>query len=284
VSRIGDLAIAGAEKCEVHFLRLTQDFDWQEGDYGDSGSCYWGGRSAARTQILPDLGSWAALWHDSDGDGVARSWLVPWNGNMVLFNPYSRDDSVYSGVAQARILAFLWGESYREVELTANGEADGTLWINSRKGWAIGPAESLPSRVNFDVEEEEDFGCCERCHESFTYEDEGYMGPDGDLCEYCYNEYTCRCDDCQDTIWSDSVEERGDRNVCESCARDYAQCADCEEWFSPDDVEGADDDHEGGCCSECLEERIRDMWGRIREAHERYQFHLLDYEVYEVAA
>ncbi len=63
ISAIGNLARRHTVKAKDFIFDFTDAFDWEDGDFGDGGSCYWGGRRGART-MLADHNSLAIRFFD----------------------------------------------------------------------------------------------------------------------------------------------------------------------------------------------------------------------------
>ena len=237
IATVGTIAYENAEKSASHVLQFSRDFDWYAGDFGDGGSCFWGGREAARTHMLPELGAWAAcFFHTQDWDrGLARAWLVPYEDFVILFNPYSKD-SLYTGCEMTRIIAFHLGLTYRKLESLYNNDNDsGTLYINSATGWAIGTADKLPEGWDFKCEDLY-LTSCRRCGKSICDVDNEYPSPNDDevLCERCYSSYTFCCDHCGGICWDSSAVVMGnlDATLCEYCTENhYISCDRCGDWY-----------------------------------------------------
>lgn len=157
VSAIGNIARLHATKKQKYDLDFTDRFDWNDGDYGDNGSCYWGEHSGAKI-MLADHDSIAVRLYKTDDDqdcsmpirgyqyrdrkGYARAWIVfPHSATVytgggygkrtdrknfaIMYNTYGIES-----VRLARVLATHFGWSYTSIELTCNGSTSGMLWIN----------------------------------------------------------------------------------------------------------------------------------------------------------
>lgn len=232
---IGNIAYRNAERCSHHIFDFTQDFDWDDGDFGDEGSCFWGGREAARTEMLPSLNAYAVRFYRPDDEerGCARAWIVPvCEDYIILFNPYW-DFGNYDGYEMARILAFYWGCNYKKILLRNNGSTDETLYINAGAGYVIGDVDRAPS--SYDFECEDDGYCeytCEHCGIGMS-EDNAYCFHDDYLCYTCWCEETVECDSCYTRSWrEDATRIDGYGWVCSYCLQRYwSYCHDCEEYY-----------------------------------------------------
>ena len=65
---------------------ITKDVTWDEGDYGDSNSCYWSCHSLARLAIKRHM--YALIFKNINGKGCGRMWLQPRKEGILLFNSY----------------------------------------------------------------------------------------------------------------------------------------------------------------------------------------------------
>ena len=280
LAQVGNIAATHTEKRTEHVLDFTQHLDWSAGDYGDSGSCFWGGRRYART-MLADLGAYALRFYDPRDElrGVARSWLVPCYDHpdgefFMLFNAYSVGDYSYDALTQARILAFYLGLSYRKCpSLRNNNFCDNVLYINGGTGLSVGVPEIVAGVTAYDFgaaednhrcdEDEDEYTCC-ACGSELN-EDNQYCAGDGDddsYCETCFHERYFSCDRCGNYVWREDGEYTiftdSGAVYCGRCAGMYANyCEKCGENFQ---YEGsgrcAPGDYDGWYCESCYDERF----------------------------
>ena len=264
-------SIAGSSVADVS--RYTFDFDdridWYAGDFGDRGSCYWGDRSEARDMIR-DNGAFALRFFDEHGNGIARSWVSPWDdGTFILWNGYDGNcGNTLGTLAQARILAHLLGGTYRKVGLANNGDTCGTLYINSGVAYVIGDPEAVDEcddHIDFGWEEPACEHCCvcgDRVHEDYAH----YTDYDV-YCESCFDDRFGYCDECQETTRHEDLTYINGRDYCDYCRdRLFSQCEACDEWVRIEDCQCIDDsiycddcacDRYATCCG-CAEYVARD--------------------------
>lgn len=78
---------------------------------------------------------------------------------------------------------------------------------------------------------------------------------DEQWCEYCRDEYSYYCDDCNENYpGKPHMCDHNGRDICRGCARNYTDCAGCEEFFHNGDlVEGADSTHYCERCASHME-------------------------------
>ena len=238
LGKIGSLASQHTTKIDEFTFDFTSEFNWDDGDFGDAGSCYWGCRSKAR-DLLSENGGQAIRFFNGEGGarhGFARAWIMPHQDGLVCFNGYGMELSQI-----AHILAFHRGESYRKIRLANNDSADGLIWINGGSGFLIGQESAINGASRFDLHI--DSATCDNCGD-FSAE-LTRVGNGNCLCESCMEEYDY-CDDCQE-YQRDCTNVDG-RYVCESCLESYSMCEDCEEYHeNTTEVSG-----ERYVCDECL--------------------------------
>ena len=108
-----------------------------------------------------------------------------------------------------------------------------------------------------DCAEEMGYVQCQDCGEWFKAE-YGYEYEDEPLCESCYENNYCTCEDCGEIIpYCDAVAIHDSRRiivcyVCEDCAdNNYYQCEDCGRWFTENAV--YTDDYDNVVCTRCFD-------------------------------
>ena len=100
LAKAGEIAEANRDINGVSHWDITDDFAWTHGDYGDEGSCFWGGYSIAR-DIIQNQGGLAFRLYEN-GVGRARMFLMPIDpankeDNWIAFNAYSQIHSFSTG-------------------------------------------------------------------------------------------------------------------------------------------------------------------------------------------
>lgn len=228
--QIGNLARQHTEDRLVYSFEFVNRFDWDDGDFGDSGSCYWGSNSGA-IEILYEQGAMAILFYNADGDGYARAWFVDLTdseGIYVVFNGYGFASSPTRTIA--RIVAAFFGLAYKKIWLSNFGMDNGLLWINGGIGYVIGESERIQGVDRFDFEWPGGI-VCYNCG-TYIVADNSYTGADGyDYCEYCFYDSFDTCSWCGETHYRDAVYWIDDELFCDDCRnRRCHRCAKCQEW------------------------------------------------------
>lgn len=200
---------------------------WNEGDFGDAGSCFFGSRSEAPSRIF-DAGGGAIQFFDSDGKGYARAWVLPIDNWLTVFNAYGLEL-----LTTVRIIAGSLGLSYRKVRLENNSSIKGLIWINGGSGYVIGTdildlSEMGDSIIDLGID----------CPECCNCEQWGEMiEEDGNLyCESCHSELFGNCDECDNTYLRDDIncittDDGRELLVCDSCRDDnFVECGCCNRY------------------------------------------------------
>ncbi|MGB1284973.1 MAG: hypothetical protein ACPG7F_00450 [Aggregatilineales bacterium] len=255
LQQIGNIARQHSDDESSYLFDFTAEFNWQDGDYGDSGSCFWGGRSGAR-EMLAENGALAIRFYHPDKTGKARAWLFKQReGQYIIFNGYGfKSDST---LTITRVFSQFTGLSYRKVYVQNHGTDNGTLWINSGRGYMIASPDKLPdSKIEIELNWHDVNGeTCNECEDSIS-EDDTYHDPDGvQYCRDCFYDVCDTCYDCSETAWRDDMSyvESGGYDICESCYdRNYTRCEGCDEIFHNDDIQNIKDVY---CCTECAKHK-----------------------------
>lgn len=163
--QVGNIARAHSEDRSAYYFDFTDSFDWHAGDFGDDGSCFWGGGGNSYARVmLRDNGARAIRFYssaDPAAAGVARAWIAPLEaeGLYIVFNGYGFPG--YATLAIARVFAQFMERSYRRLNLVNIGDTSGTLWINSGMGYVVGHSAAIAEMDFYDLhwpEDDEDDG------------------------------------------------------------------------------------------------------------------------------
>jgi hypothetical protein len=252
MSEVGNLATQHSMRDETYYCDIVDDFDWVDGDFGDSGSCYWSCHSYAREEMLPGHNAFAIrFWRSESGEeGFARAWIIPYQDCCIVFNGYGMET-----LPIARVLSAHLGHAYyRRIGFTNNGTDSGSLYINGGSAWLVGPQSSVVKIDAIDLEWEEEETCsCYYCGCSIG--DDHYHDPDGDdCCSGCYHDRVSYCESCDRDVWGSSTTEDPDGStICDSCFSDH--CTRCDECENPVWDRNVKNGLDGGCyCERCYDD------------------------------
>lgn len=207
LERIGEISdtyktFEGSSNKPVMF-DFVDKINWKAGEFGDKGSCFWGGRDAIK-ELFPFYGVKAVRFYtkspnSDDGlQGFARAWVhndFPKKGYFIIFNAYGLiltqiASNLVSYLSRIRKTTY----NYWEVNLVNNERISGTVYINNGIGIVIGPDTN-----EFDRDQEFDMNLdasafekvtCRRCKKTFYKKD---MVAHSDwhsyfMCHECINE------------------------------------------------------------------------------------------------
>jgi hypothetical protein len=250
LSEIGNVARAHAADSLVYEFEFVDEFDWEDGDFADGGSCYWGDHAGA-LQMLKEHGSLAILFYDDANAGRGRAWVVPLAACYVVFNGYGFNGSATLTVA--RVLALFLDVTYKQIQLTNDGKTHGVLWINGGGGYLVGAQADIAGIDAHDFGWEEiHLYHCARCGRDVG-EDEQYRGADDETyCADCFYNWFDTCAECGETYWSEDLYSVGDDMVCTDCLENnYTACENCREYVANHRAQ----EHQGNhYCEDCYGE------------------------------
>lgn len=240
LSELGNIARAHTCAGAKYYFDFDQELAWRDGDFGDDGSCYWGGKHDAR-EMLRDHGAYAIRFYHQgqvnlglDGKdttvytGYGRAWLVPWRDCFVAFNSYGQELSTVSFV-----LARYLKRHYQRIELFNNDKTRGMLWINGGTGYAIGKSEIVKEWTYIDLR----WPVPLRCRECGEITDQPYYAEsDKVLCLACFDRMYAPCADCSRAILAYGARRLSTGEpICWDCSQERGRdpsmylCAACDE-------------------------------------------------------
>lgn len=118
---------------------FTAEFNWNAGDFGDHGSCYWW-ENRRQLRLITTAGFRAIRFYnlDKDGAGCGRAWIAPLRGEpdkFIIFNAYGYDREIVSNT----LIGWL-GDGYyaSDFNLLNMRNCCEPLYINGGKGTKIG--------------------------------------------------------------------------------------------------------------------------------------------------
>lgn len=233
IEQIGNIARQHTAAEARYLFEIVNEFNWEAGDFGDYGSCYWGGNAGAR-EMLVENGGLAICFFTDSGAGYARAWLVEVDDDLfIIFNGYGFGRGVNATLTIARVFSTFTTLSYKKISL--DNRTGSTLYINGDIGYIIGTPENIAQIDSWDFEWHDIYvDTCAACG-TVVAEDDTYFGTDDmPYCYDCYVELFDRCESCEELHRSEDLYyvEAGDTYVCRVCrAREYDRCHSCNEWF-----------------------------------------------------
>lgn len=259
---ISAYSVRHKRECLIEF---TQRFDWNAGDYCDSGSCFWGCRSQAK-ELMQDEGYWAILIHDKEGNGIGRAWIgedqARGHRTPVIFNYYGPNtisitdlaavvyDELYPGMSTGTSPTFATRSLYNY------GNDCGLIYINgSTCVPVVGPGENLYS--DYDLELGTPGTQCSRC-DGFCDDDDFVTDAYGNVvCQGCIDSDYFWCEDRggwyigDDVVFCVDTDDYRDPDMtfyCESCNNAYRHDS------------GIESDFDGECrCQDCHTEHLSEI-------------------------
>lgn len=230
IMQLGNLAKQHSEGQEWYLFDFTNRIDWEAGDFGDRGSCFWAGYAGAKVMIEENSGLAIRFYHDEQ-NGKGRAWLVPIEDNMyILFNGYGMGNN--STLTIARVFSLFVGLQYKQITLD---NAYGGLYVNGNAGYIIGRIEQIDEIEDYQFEWDNiDATVCNGCGRVLDEDDTYYGADDEPYCQDCFDNRFSSCYHCGNAHYSEDltyVESIGG-DVCEWCIdRNFERCTRCDELF-----------------------------------------------------
>lgn len=215
---------------------FTDTINWNAGDFGDSGSCYWRSNAGAKDVLEYQDNDFRAMrFYDESGRraygtgiGVGRCWIVIRNQTIKLdplglvkatlrvpcvFNGYW-DQNFYDGRrayfdasdvtnAASHVLATHIGGVTQRIELTNTGETSGKVYVNGGT-YAVYPQAvhaaklALPRQINMRLAAPPPNARCQQCRTRLNA-DNRVQPNAGRLewyCKACFTANFVPCDGC----------------------------------------------------------------------------------------
>lgn len=212
IANIGNLAKSHSNTGDVYHFMFVDEFDWNAGDFGDAGSCYWGGYSEARVMLVENS-ALAVCFFDENGNGYARAWMFEYKpGQYILWNGYGMAGDATFVIAQ--IVAQFLSLHPQRIWLSNNNATGGTLYINSGRGYALTATADVVGSYDFRWGEAV---TCRDCGCELS-EDDSYTDDNGhEYCEHCFYERYDYCERCGHTYNREDIVYAGDRYLCIHC-------------------------------------------------------------------
>jgi len=239
---------------------ITSYFDWEDGEFGKGGSCWWGQENYGHSRdTLSDAGGFGLRFYDRRNNGTGRTWILPHieHNRIYLFNHYGDSNLKTS----ALILKALFPELLQNFIATHSHHFENyesIPYINDNRGTILHLRDDeledyieLGIDVNYDgkyynqnasrcahcrdvLDEDNTYGdgYCKSCFNDLFYTcckcdrtrdiDELIRDEDGDAyCEQCASRYLYHCTECH--VYTGNGTSIAGDNYCESCADENAQ-------------------------------------------------------------
>ena len=255
---LGDVVRDNTIKNEV-FLDFTQEFDWYSGQFGDRGSCFWGGRSDAKNKLM-SLGAYAmrTFYDDnySNSNGRSRLWLfpLPKHHGFMLMNSYGLSLGEHANILHRFLESKKVTHYQNPMRFAINGSDSGLIWINGGSGILFSDHDySCLTSINYKNDTLNDLQECYNCGRTINIDDGDYALIDGEYyCDDCF----AVCAHCGEANPIENLESFGFNYYCESCYNElFTECEICGCVHDRDDLSLVIYNHtEILICSMCLDD------------------------------
>lgn len=150
VSQIGCIAREHSTAVDYH-LEVTRNLNLSASEFGNAGSCWWGGYEESRCALKSNGGFGMRTFATIDGEACAhevtgRAWMLPLTKDGETFKPTfnTHPDAfavfngygILSGYAPARVLAHMAGMTYRKINFDCS-----PMFVNGGSGYLVAPEE-----------------------------------------------------------------------------------------------------------------------------------------------
>jgi hypothetical protein len=131
IQEIGNIARAHSGDAITYDFEFVNKIEWDAGDFGDDGSCWWGDYEEAKPLLLSNGG--LAIRFYQDNAGLGRAWVVPVGEMFIVFNGYGFSSD--STLIIARVMAEFLGVMYKKISLINHNDL---MYINNDAGYILG--------------------------------------------------------------------------------------------------------------------------------------------------
>jgi hypothetical protein len=265
MSAIGNIASEYATASGEFIFELDHVQNIREGEFGDSGSCFYpGSENAHHLRAMANDGRFQVMKvYNIEQEPIARAWVFnAQDGAILVFNAYS-----HNGLSRVKLASIL--QTAHDCKPSRAVSFDTDIWQNTDKVSAIlGDEHCLDYSAWLSVDEYEyceycesvDCNCssCDECGRHLNTDWGEYYSDEhgnGELyCEHCWGELYQYCEHCEhdkQKQYSDFTEVSGEsfESVCDECLEnDFDECMECGEYWQ--DTEKISGEH---ICENCLD-------------------------------
>jgi hypothetical protein len=193
------------------YIRIVDKIEWEAGDFGDSGSCYWGDRSGARHVISDSPNNGAIqIWEDTPDyfKGIGRCWYQydKKDDVLCLWNRYG--SMRITAIAEAVKIVLGFEHCLNDVQIQGvDGDGDYLMYVNGDCSLLVndtynkgGYQLNFPSKIMqaYAITEQT---WCEFCEEEFDADD-AYRVHGMILCPSCFDSETTSCAVCNTAVFN----------------------------------------------------------------------------------
>lgn len=231
---------------EYH-VRITNNLNWEDGQYGKDDSCWWGMYHTSRDTFYWYGGMGLLFYpspdYDDHEDGYARVWIAPLEGDkFVVYNAYGVELREGAAIV-ANILQGISNESWKYGKRKYYNDCDGNIpYINGNNAYVIYKSCENVSHdeIHVDMHEKKgifDYG--KKCSNCGGHLDDHEIWVDSNsniYCEQCYHSMYFTCDSCGNEFDNDDMRIFEDSDNCTYCpdchdARVDFYCVECNGSF-----------------------------------------------------
>jgi len=218
---------------QTNFIaEFVDNFEWEAGDFGDFGSCFWEERWVAK-DILLENGATPILFYNEENEGVGRAIVINRGNHMVVFNSYG-----FNLEEVVQMLARYFHCKYKIVEANNRYDNNILLYINDEKTGILSYSTIDGNYYELGISTD-NYYKCESCHRYYHINDVRLVN--GEIyCELCCEIHDVFiCDECDKEylFGYENATYIVDKNItlCPDCLKKYSdkiiQCENCRASF-----------------------------------------------------
>lgn len=240
--RVGELAGMYAATSDTYYMDFTNNLNWKAGDFGDSGSCFWGGRNMAR-RVMQKNGVLAVRFYKSiEGQrGIARAWIVlnvPFEGAVIVYNGYSGERWGDATRVITTVLSSYFKLPFRDFIFRSKTEGTGgNVYINDNgRCFLIGEERSIKLWEHYEFDWKSKV--IAQCHitsediiEGDDYLEVDFNGRRVFVMRQAWEERASTCPHCDMMDLKENFVDVHGITYCSNCIVNYCvKCSKCEQF------------------------------------------------------
>jgi hypothetical protein len=225
IEHIGNTAYESRFWKDEFDFRFTNDIDWQQGDFGDHDSCYWGTKEYMLDDLRRNESVYSIkIYNDGihlDSNGWGRAILLldfPKVGAVTAINAYPKGfqiTNISRLVAKWVHSTFGFEPVTKRIHLDYDGEWKEPIWINGGNGATISMLPLLISRYN--TRSYFDLNTCPKCEVTKSYAPRYDELVGQRICEDCRAQHFFNCASCGAIRNRSQLNEFRGLNICDNC-------------------------------------------------------------------
>lgn len=233
---IGGVMKNFVQQTRSYVIDFTNVFDWKDGQFGKSNSCWWGTYADSIPTFQVGGGYAIRFYEDVDDQvGIGRCWILPKYGSLIFFNCYGIEISDVKTIMDKLLRQDLDIDfEFKMIDLV-NSKNSNVPYLNGGSGFLYTTSDNrkllVKSKevinINLPIIVMEN---CINCGKSIRDMFNDYYKLNGDtLCASCLEHQTTKCDYCNKFFLKSVCLHVQDSNktACQKCVKKLHSCKRC---------------------------------------------------------